>query len=99
MFEESGWVNRIITAGIIAMIGWTLLTVQDLSVNLAVMEAKFTSLETVITVGTQDRYTRIEATSDNALINQRIERLEDWNERLSDRLNKVEDTVSRSTPE
>lgn len=92
MFEESGWVNRIITAGIIAMIGWTLMTVQDLSVEIAVIQSKFETLENTISLTQQDRYTRSEALSDRALLEQRITRLETWTERLSDRVQELEAT-------
>lgn len=93
MFEESGWVNKIITAGIIGMVGWTLLTVNSLDKNMAVMQTKLNTLELVFEKGTADRYTRSEASSDRALLEQRLSRLEEWNQRLSDRINSAETKI------
>ena len=93
VFEESGWVNRVITAGIIGMIGWTLLTVTEMAEEVAVMQARFESFETFATAQSLGRYTKSEASADLALLAQRIERLEEWNARLSDRINETEEHV------
>ncbi len=95
LFEESGWVNKIITAGIIAMIGWTLLTVQDMSIRIAVLDEQLTGVRQTLTASVADRYSRSEAIADRAVMDQRILRLEQWAERLSNRVNAAEDTVSK----
>lgn len=82
MFEEAGWINKIITAGIIAMIGWTLLTVQNVSLDVAVLQSKLESVETSIKISNEDRYTRAEAIANRSLLEQRILRLETQFDRL-----------------
>lgn len=90
MFDEAGWVNKIITAGIIAMIGWTLLTVQNVSVELAVLKTKLDGVEQAINLSQVDRYTRSEAVADKALVQQQIQSLETLLERNSERIRDLE---------
>ena len=95
MVDESNWVNRIITAGIIGMIGWTLFTVNEVSTKVAVLQTELTNIRSQLTATTLERYTRSEAVADRALLEQRISRLEEWNTRLSQRVNKAEESVAR----
>lgn len=90
MFEESGWVNRIITAGIIAMIGWTLFTVLEVSVDLAVLQEKMTNFDTTLKLAQETRYTSTAADAAHALLEQRILRNEQVLDRLTTRLERLE---------
>ena len=86
MLDETGWINKVITAGIIAMIGWTLMSVQNMSVSLAVLTTQVAH----ITEQLQDQPDIIDIIS----IKQRIDNHDIWLGRLSDRLNEVEDRLT-----
>lgn len=86
MFEEAGWVNKVITAGIIAMIGWTLMSVQRMSVDLAVLNAQVQSINIQLE--------KQPSIVDIVTVQQKVERHEQWLGRLSDRVNAVEDRVT-----
>lgn len=91
MFEESGWVNKVITAGIIAMIGWTLLSVQRMSVDLAVLTTQVQGITTQL-----DKQPSI---VDIITLQQKVERHDAWLDRLSERLNALEDRVAEGQAE
>lgn len=88
-FSDVSFLSRIITPVVLAIIvslqAWQLNTTQNLAIKVA-------SMETIIQERTFDRYTRSEAESDNALLKQRIQRLEQWAQNLSERIRHLEST-------
>lgn len=83
--------ERMALAGIAALIAWNVYTTSELKTDVAVGNATIKALEATVTASQIDRYTRSEANSDRALLEQRIARLEQWTERLSNRIKDVED--------
>lgn len=83
--EESTWIGRIITAGIIGMLGWTMLTVQTMSINVAVLTADVGNIN--------QKFLNVPTQTEVVLLEQRIQRLEVWNERLSERINRLEVSI------
>jgi hypothetical protein len=93
MFNEEGIGNKIITAGIIGMIAWVLVNTNDMSRSIAVLDTKMASLEAVVSIAAQDRYTAKQAETDNKHLQNQIDRLETWTQNLSTRLRELEDYV------
>lgn len=85
--------ERIALGVVVALLSWNVNTTAQLVTGLAVTNANVSSLERAFEVASQDRYTRAEAKSDSALLDQRISRLEGWNERLASRVNELENEV------
>lgn len=85
--------ERIALGVVVALLSWNVNTTAQLVTGLAVTNANVSSLERSFEVASQDRYTRAEAKSDAALLDQRISRLEGWNERLANRINELENEV------
>ena len=90
MMDESTLINKVVTFVMIAMLGWLGFTVQKMSVEQAVQGAQMLAIRESISVSQLDRYTRSEAVADLTILDNRIVRLEEWNQRLSDRLADVE---------
>lgn len=82
--------GKIMQAFVMAVAVWLGKVTQENSVELARQSQRLTGIEAQISVITMDRYTGAQATSDRALLEQRISRLEQWNDRLSGRLADVE---------
>ena len=57
------------------------------------MATEIIALKRVISEGNVERYTKSMARGDQALIDQRITRLEQWNQNLSDRMKKLEGSL------
>ena len=77
---------NVLQAGTVALLGWILMSVHSLSTDMAVVKATIESLKV-------DRYTATQAEAQKILIEDKIDRLEKWNNRLSDRLHAVEETL------
>jgi len=67
---NSPLLNAVLSAALIGLMGWTLLTVHNLSKDLSVMNA---TLQFTI----QDRYTSTEAKADNLVLKAEIRDLKD----------------------
>lgn len=78
--------GKILMAMAIALLGWQIKTTQELTVEVAVLK------EQVLTA-TSDRYTGAQALSDKAVIDNRLNRLENWVQNLSNRLADVESHI------
>lgn len=87
---EGSIVDKIITAAIIGLLGWNLMTTQRLAVDVAVLN------NTIVTV-LSDRYTGTQATSRANEVDRRLDRLEQWNQNLSSRVANIENDL-RKTP-
>lgn len=90
MNKDDNLLSKIISAAVIGLLSWNTYTTQNLSVSVAVLETRVSSLQEIISSSVMDRYTNSQAQSDHALIDQRIERLEEWNQNLSERIRLLE---------
>jgi len=90
MNKDDNLISKIISAAVIGLLSWNTYTTQNLSVSVAVLETRVSSLQETISSSLMDRYTNSQAQSDHALIDQRIERLEEWNQNLSERIRLLE---------
>ena len=88
--KDDNLLSKIISAAVIGLLSWNTYTTQNLSVSVAVLETRVSSLQEIISSSVMDRYTNSQAQSDHALIDQRIERLEEWNQNLSERIRLLE---------
>jgi len=88
--KDDNLLSKIISAAVIGLLSWNTYTTQNLSVSVAVLETRVSSLQETISSSLMDRYTNSQAQSDHALIDQRIERLEEWNQNLSERIRLLE---------
>lgn len=86
MLREDTVLSKIISAAIIGLLGWNLLTTQRLSLEVAVISSKMQTLEAFIPAS----YTIKEAQADGKLVEQRIKRLEEWTQALSERIRLLE---------
>lgn len=90
MNKDDNLISKIISAAVIGLLSWNTYTTQNLSVSVAVLETRVSSLQEIISSSVMDRYTNSQAQSDHALIDQRIKRLEEWNQNLSERIRLLE---------
>jgi len=90
MNKDDNLLSKIISAAVIGLLSWNTYTTQNLSVSVAVLETRVSSLQEIISSSVMDRYTNSQAQSDHALIDQRIKRLEEWNQNLSERIRLLE---------
>lgn len=81
-------INSILSAAMLGLMGWTLLTVHNLSNDLGVINA-------TVQFAIQDRYTSTEAKADNLVLKQQIRVLEEKIDSLKLRLNEVEDDIRK----
>lgn len=91
--KESLTLERIALTAMVALLSWNVWTTSELVTDLAVMSAKVELLAEQLDSASSDRYTGAQARADQALLEQRIQRLEQWNGRLSDRLNEAESKI------
>jgi hypothetical protein len=90
MNKDDNLISKIISAAVIGLLSWNTYTTQNLSVSVAVLETRVSSLQETISNSVIDRYTNSQATSDFALVEQKIKRLEEWNQNLSERIRLLE---------
>ena len=90
MNKDDNLLSKIISAAVIGLLSWNTYTTHNLSVSVAVLETRVSSLQEIISSSVMDRYTNSQAQSDHALIDQRIKRLEEWNQNLSERIRLLE---------
>ena len=81
-------INSILSAAMLGLMGWTLLTVHNLSNDLGVINA-------TVQFAIQDRYTSTEAKADNLVLKQQIRVLEEKIDSLKLRINEVEDDIRK----
>lgn len=80
---SSPFLNAILSAAMIGLMGWTLLTVHNLSKELGVINA-------TVQFAIQDRYTSTEAKADNLVLRAKLKELEDDLDALRLRLKELE---------
>ena len=90
---EDTLLSKIESAAMIGLLGWNLMTTQRLSLEVAVISSKLQTLEAFI----PDSYTTKEAISDGKVVEQRIKRLEEWNQNISERLRSLEEAARNGT--
>lgn len=95
MNKDDNLISKIISAAVIGLLSWNTYTTQNLSISVAVLENQVSSLHMTINNSLSDRYTINQAKSDAALVEQRIKRLEDWNQNLSERIKALEQEARR----
>ena len=81
LFDEDGIVNKLVTAAVIGLLGWNVITTQSLSVDVAVLQS---AVERVL----EEQYTNVQATSRTSEVDGRITRLETT-------VSELEETVER----
>ncbi len=72
------------------VVTWLIKTVQTLTVAVAVQNAALGELKERVTAVQVGIYTQAQARSDMALVTQRVERLEQWSQNLSERMRAAE---------
>ena len=77
-------------AAVLGLLGWNMTTVQKLTVTTAVQATSLQNIVEKINIATLDRYTGSQARSDLALVEQRLGRIEQWSQNLSERIRAVE---------
>lgn len=79
--------NALLSAALVGLMGWTLLTVHTLSKELGVMNA-------TMQFALQDRYTSTEAKADNLVLRQQIRILEEKYDAMRLRILRLEDDAA-----
>lgn len=87
---EDSLLNKLISFAVIGLLSWNVWTTQQLSVSVAVLETQVEGIQSSVSSSLLDRYTGTQANSDFSLVEQRLQRLEDWNQSLSERLRVLE---------
>lgn len=87
---EDSLLNKLISFAVIGLLSWNVWTTQQLSVSVAVLETQVEGIQSSVSSSLLDRYTGSQANSDFSLVEQRLQRLEDWNQSLSERLRVLE---------
>lgn len=87
---EDSLLNKLISFAVIGLLSWNVWTTQQLSVSVAVLETQVEGIQSSVSSSLLDRYTGTQANSDFSLVEQRLQRLEDWNQSLSERLRILE---------
>lgn len=87
-------IGKILLACVIAFVFWLGNTVQNLTVDTAVQNARITTaiqgMESQLVQLSQDRYTGTQAKADQALLKQDLENFRVWLQNLSERVREVE---------
>lgn len=83
MFKDDGAISKAMTAAIVALLGWNVMTTQTLSINMAVMSSAIVTLKETL-------YTESDARAANILVDNRIQTLETWAQNLSERMRLLE---------
>lgn len=87
---EDSLLNKLISFAVIGLLSWNVWTTQQLSVSVAVLETQVDGIQKTVSASLTDRYTGSQANSDFSLVEQRLQRLEDWSQNLSERLRVLE---------
>ena len=82
MFDEEGIINKIVTAAVIGLLGWNVVTTQQLAVQVAVISEKVDTIQ-------QQQV----SSADIAVIQDQTVRQEQWLNNLSRRLADVENFI------
>jgi hypothetical protein len=93
--KSSLTLERIALAAVVMLLTWNVYTTQQLSLEMVKTTAELTALGNVVELAQSDRFTARDALADRTILETKIKRLEDWNFRLSDRLNEVEDGLTK----
>jgi len=83
VFKDDGAISKAMTAAIVALLGWNVMTTQTLSINMAVMSSAIVTLKETL-------YTESDARAANILVDNRIQTLETWAQNLSERMRLLE---------
>lgn len=92
---EDSLLNKLISFAVIGLLSWNVWTTQQLSVSVAVLETQVEGIQNSVSSSLLDRYTGTQANSDFSLVEQRLQRLEDWNQNLSERLRVLEQDLRK----
>ena len=87
---EDSLLNKLVSFAVIGLLSWNVWTTQQLSVSVAVLETQVDGIQKTVSASLTDRYTGSQANSDFSLVEQRLQRLEDWSQNLSERLRVLE---------
>lgn len=82
MFNEEGIINKIVTAAVVGLLGWNVVTTQQLAVQVAVISEKVDTIQ-------QQQV----SSADIAVIQDQTARQEQWLNNLSRRLADVENFI------
>jgi hypothetical protein len=69
-------IGTILQITVVALLGWSLMTTQNMSQDVAVLKVKVESLTSTLNQGTADRYRGTDAAKDFAAIRQEIQYVE-----------------------
>ena len=83
---DSSILNAVLTAVMLGLMGWTLLTVHNLTNQVAI-------INNTVQIGLTETYPRSVAEGETNLLKQRIKRLEEWDQALSERIRNLENAV------
>lgn len=97
MFDESGLINKLITAAVVGLLGWNVVSTQKLTVQSAVQNESLSNIKETLAITSLDRYTASQAKADFSLLEQRIKRLEDWNSNQSENIRLLTDRLNKLT--
>lgn len=90
MFDESNLVNKLATVAVVGLLSWNVMSTSQLTTDVAVMKVTIANLETTLINNATSYMTRGEALSNNQFLEQKVERLEQWNQNLSERIRNLE---------
>ena len=79
--ETTSIMDKLVTWAVLGLLGWNVMTTQQLSVDVAV-------LKNTVDTGFSDRYTATEAASRSLIIDRRIDYLQDELSELEERVRK-----------
>lgn len=81
-------IGALVTAVIIGLTSWMAITLNDVSIRMAVLESQVTTL------AQSDSKSAVQANSSEIrLLDSRVKRLEEWNQNLSTRLSTLESST------
>lgn len=90
MISTDDTFGKVMSAALLGLMGWTAFATQTNTVALASQSAQIHSIEAQISAVGLDRYTASDAEKDLKLIEQRLARMEQWGQNLSERVRRVE---------
>lgn len=77
MFNEEGLLNKIVTAAVIGLLGWLVVTTQQMSVQQAVVATKLEGVESLIVAMQSTYMTKAEADLRIGVIERELTRMRD----------------------
>jgi len=84
--KETLTLERIALAAVVALLSWNVYTTNQLTIAQAVTSQQLEGLNNSFNAIALDRYTKTEANAKNAALENRMVRLEQWNERMANRV-------------